>query len=63
MSNLIVDDAPRRTLQIPPASAFCDHSMMSECCVGCGHFSCPCGVNWDEGSDGGFFETYEGEFQ
>lgn len=34
----------------------CDHSQMTECHPGCGHFSCPCGVSWDEGSDGGYYE-------
>ena len=58
----VPEEPPRRMLAIPPAGAFCDHARMSECCEGCGHFSCPCGINWDEGSEGGFFETYEGEF-
>jgi hypothetical protein len=34
----------------------CDHSAMTECCDGCGHFSCPCGITWDEGSEGGPFD-------
>jgi hypothetical protein len=25
---------------------------MIECHEGCGHFSCPCGITWDEGSEG-----------
>lgn len=25
---------------------------MTECCDGCGHFSCPCGVTWDESAEG-----------
>lgn len=58
----VPEQPARRTLAIPPAGAFCDHASMVECCDGCGHFSCPCGVDWDEGSEGGFFETYEGEF-
>jgi len=33
----------------------CDHSQMRECCEGCGHFSCPCGITWDEGAEGGPF--------
>lgn len=34
-------------------AVFCDHSQMLECHDGCGHFSCPCGLFWDEGSEGG----------
>lgn len=30
----------------------CDHAQMAECHPGCGHFSCPCGVSWDEGAEG-----------
>lgn len=28
----------------------CNHSRMTECHPGCGHYSCPCGVSWDEGA-------------
>lgn len=35
-----------------PSGATCDHSQMTECHVGCGHFSCPCGITWDEGFEG-----------
>jgi len=35
-----------------PVGAACDHAAMTECCDGCGHFSCPCGVAWDEGAEG-----------
>lgn len=35
-----------------PDGAFCDHTDMVECCPGCGHFNCPCGVSWDEGFEG-----------
>lgn len=42
----------RRALPIPPDGAFCTHTKMTECHPGCGHFSCPCGVFWDEGSEG-----------
>lgn len=42
------------TLPIPPKEAFCDHSQMKECHPGCGHFSCPCGISWDEGSEGNY---------
>jgi len=42
---------------------FCDHSQMKECCSGsgsgCGHFSCPCGVYWDDGAEGSFSEDYD----
>ena len=31
----------------------CDHSAMTEHCVGCGHFWCPCGITWDEAYEGG----------
>lgn len=34
---------------------YCDHTAMTECCPGCGHFSCPCGITWDEGAEGHFF--------
>ena len=34
------------------AAIDCGHSAMTECCDGCGHFSCPCGVSWDEGAEG-----------
>lgn len=39
----------------------CDHSDMSECHDGCGHFLCPCGITWDESFEGKTFEydTYE----
>ena len=33
----------------------CDHAQMRECCEGCGHFSCPCGITWDESAEGGPF--------
>jgi hypothetical protein len=34
---------------------------MTECCDGCGHFSCPCGIYWDEGAEGHFtlFDEYD----
>ena len=51
-----------RRLAIPPPGAFCDHAKMAEYHKGCGHFACPCGIAWDEGAEGEFFETYEGEF-
>jgi hypothetical protein len=44
----------------PLESLFCDHTQMAECCDGCGHFSCPCGITWDEGFEGPF-ETYDDE--
>ena len=47
-----LEASPRRMLAIPPAGAFCDHRKMRECHSGCGHFSCPCGVSWDEGAEG-----------
>lgn len=34
------------------AGLACDHLEMDECHSGCGHFACPCGVSWDEGSEG-----------
>ncbi len=41
-------------------AVFCDHSEMKECCPGCGHFSCPCGIAWDEAAEGpGPFEEDE----
>jgi hypothetical protein len=47
----------------------CDHAQMNSCCVGCGHFSCPCGLYWDDGAWGQFdeeqgaaaFDGYPGE--
>lgn len=26
----------------------CDHRQMRECHPGCKHYTCPCGVSWDE---------------
>jgi len=46
------DSEPSRMLPIPPPGAYCEHDAMSECCDGCGHFSCPCGVSWDESAEG-----------
>ena len=40
---------------ICPAAWECDHAQMTECCEGCGHFSCPCGITWDENFEGGPF--------
>jgi hypothetical protein len=39
-----------------PDGAMCDHSQMTECHDGCGHFSCPCGIYWDDGAEGHFSE-------
>lgn len=59
---IAVDVVPlSRMLAIPPPGAFCEHAAMVECHEGCGHFLCPCGVSWDDGSEGEFFETYKGE--
>lgn len=30
----------------------CTHEAMTECCPGCGHLSCPCGIEYDEHSEG-----------
>ena len=49
-------------MPIHPAGAFCNHAAMAERCAGCGHFTCSCGIAWDEGAEGEFFETHEGEF-
>jgi hypothetical protein len=35
---------------------FCDHSQIAECHEGGGHFSCPCGIYWDDGAEGYFSE-------
>ncbi len=35
---------------------FCDHTDMEECHAGCEHFSCSCGIVWDEGAEGHFFD-------
>ena len=40
----------KREFVLPPIGAFCSHRRMQECCPGCGHFTCPCGVSWDEGA-------------
>ena len=48
------------TLAFMPAGAECDHSAMTECCPGCGHLSCPCGITWDEGSEGEW-DTRDGD--
>lgn len=39
-------------MKMCPAAWECDHAQMTECCEGCGHFSCPCGIYWDEGAEG-----------
>lgn len=62
MTAVELETPPPRMLPIPPLGAFCDHAAMVECCEGCGHFSCPCGVEWDDGSEGEFIETHDGEF-
>jgi hypothetical protein len=52
-SNRLIE---RRMLPIPPDGAFCDHSTMTQCCedIECGHLFCPCGISWDEESEGHF---------
>jgi hypothetical protein len=40
-----------------PTGATCAHPNMTECCEGCGHYSCPdCGLAWDDHSEGYFCE-------
>jgi len=34
---------------------------MQECCEGCGHFWCPCGITWDEAFEGGPYAFNEAE--
>ncbi len=55
MSTTETTPVTSRRLPIPPAGAFCDHTAMAEChpatCEGqegCGHFTCPCGIAWDD---------------
>lgn len=31
----------------------CSHEAMTECCPGCGHLSCPCGIKYDSFSEDG----------
>lgn len=46
---------------MPPPGAYCDHADMAECHPGCGHFTCSCGLTWDEGSEGsGLFSLFDG---
>lgn len=42
-------------------SVFCDHTRMAPCCdPDCGHYSCPCGIYWDDGAESDFtFEEME----
>ena len=42
-----------RRLAIPPPGAYCSHVRIRECHPGCGHWSCPCGVSWDDWGEGG----------
>lgn len=36
---------------------FCDHTQIAPCCEpDCGHYSCPCGLFWD---DGAFVAPYD----
>lgn len=39
-------------------TVFCDHVQIAPCCEpDCGHYSCPCGLYWDDGAEGSpFFE-------
>jgi hypothetical protein len=36
----------------------CDHTQIAPCCdpIDCGHYSCPCGLYWDDGASGPFME-------
>jgi hypothetical protein len=43
-----------------PKGATCEHETMTECCEGCGHFSCSCGLTWDENAEGGPLEEETG---
>lgn len=52
--SLPANEVTTRTLAAPPPGAFCKHEGMAECHPGCGHFHCPCGVEWDDGADGYF---------
>ena len=48
-------------MPVPPG-AYCDHAKMDECCPGCGHFYCPCGIVWDDYAEGAFFnDEYDGD--
>ena len=42
-------------------AVFCDHLQIAPCCESpdCGHYSCPCGIYWDDGAWGSFFEDGE----
>lgn len=42
-----------------PSGATCDHSDMDECCEGCGHFSCSCGLSWDDEAFGHFEDEWD----
>ncbi len=49
-----------RKLAEVPKGATCEHENMKECCDGCGHFSCSCGLSWDEAEGGPPLETVDG---
>ena len=49
-----------RKLAEVPKDATCEHENMKECCDGCGHFSCSCGLSWDEAEGGPPLETVDG---
>ena len=65
----MIDDDPYEFNVRPETAAWnkvllgwaCNHPNMSECCVGCGHYSCPdCGLTWDDGEDFPFEEPSGG---
>lgn len=49
-----------RKLAEVPKGATCQHENMKECCEGCGHFSCSCGLSWDDNYEGGPLEEETG---
>lgn len=45
------------------AAIFCDHTQISSCCEPeCGHYSCPCGLSWDDGFSSPFDEDFLEDF-
>lgn len=52
--------APLKAKRQPlPPGATCSHENMAECHPGCGHLSCSCGLEWDEGAESEPFDEPE----
>ena len=60
-----MEEISKGKMEEMPKGATCEHENMIECCEGCGHFSCSCGLTWDENAEGEGFslESVEGPNQ